>query len=411
MSLAQRRVADLSTLVEVTRGNAALGVLTLQNVGSLSSQYGLEVSGLALAEFARRIAALLRPNDQMLALSEDRICVIFDELLDDNHVLLAGLKVERAFEEPLTFEGTTLSLVVRAGFVYFGKQERLLNLGPEDLYRFAETARERAVQKKIVFEVSSEEAFTRMQRDWETNQLMGSALREHELTLDYQPKYRLADGALVGAEALVRWRRGGVIIPPQDFMGALTDGRLWDLNLYVLRRAVRQILESSVELPVAINVHPVVLDNPGFLRTLKSELNIWGVAPERLSLEISHPRFDDPKMITQLNELRSLGVAIAIDQFGTGAGALEGFPNLPADEIKIDRRLISHIAESADDQHLTRTIIDLAHRFSRTVVADGVDDVETFAFLAESGCDVGQGFYLGAPLNETQFEVLLGEVD
>ncbi|MCB1683722.1 MAG: EAL domain-containing protein [Pseudomonadales bacterium] len=410
MSLAQRRVQDLSTLVEVTRGNAALGVLTLQNVGSLSSQYGLGVSGAALAEFSRRVAGLLRPCDQMLPLSEDRVCVVFDELLDDNHVLLAGLKIERAFEETFTYQGNSTALVVRAGFVYFGKQERLRDLRPEDLYRFAETARERAVQKKVVFEVSSEEAFARMQQDWETDKLLGDALSQHELTLDYQPKYRLADGALVGAEALVRWRRGGVIIPPQDFMGALTDGRLWDLNLYVLRRAVRQILESAVELPVAINVHPVVLDNPSFLRTLKSELNIWGIAPGRLALEISHPRFDDPKMIAQLNELRSLGVGVAIDQFGTGSVSLEGFPNLPADEIKIARALISHIADHPDDQHLTRTIIDLAHRFSRTVVADGVDDVETFAFLSEAGCDIGQGFYLGAPLNETQFEVLLGEV-
>ena len=94
-----QRVANLSSLVEVTTGNAALAVLTLQNVGHISSQYGLTANNAALAEFTTRVKALLRPCDQMLVLSDDRVCVVFDELLDDNHVLLAGLKVERAFED------------------------------------------------------------------------------------------------------------------------------------------------------------------------------------------------------------------------------------------------------------------------------------------------------------------------
>ena len=99
-----------------------------------------------------------------------------------------------------------------------------------------------------------------------------------------------------------------------------------------------------------------------------------------------------------------------IDEFGTGHASLEKFRDLPADEVKIDRRFITNLSENTDDQRITDTIIDLAHRFSRTVIADGVEDAETFSYLVEGGCDVGQGFYLGAPLNESQFAGLLSDL-
>lgn len=407
-----QRVANLSALVEVTTGNAALAVLTLQNVGHISSQYGLTANNAALAEFTTRVKALLRPCDQMLVLSDDRVCVVFDELLDDNHVLLAGLKVERAFEEPLSFEEKKLNLELRAGFVYFGRQERLRGVQPEDLYRFAETAREHAVRQKSCFEISSEETFARMQKDWETNQKIGEALQQHELTLDYQPKYRLCDGELVGAEAIVRWRRGGTIVPPAHFLPALTESRVWDLTIYSLRRAIREMVEFESAPPIAVNVSPSVLQHPSFLSTVQNELSIWDLAPAKLALEIAEPRVltDEKSTFGLLSALREIGITVVIDEFGTGHASLEKFRDLPADEVKIDRRFITNLSENTDDQRITDTIIDLAHRFSRTVVADGVEDAETFSYLVEGGCDVGQGFYLGAPLNESQFAGLLSDL-
>ena len=410
MSFAQRRVQDLSALVEATTGNASLGVLTLQNIGSLSSQHGLAVGGAAQTEFSERISGMLRPCDQMLALSEDRICIVFDELLDDNHVLLAALKVERAFAEPLIFEGSSLHLDVRAGFVYFGKQERLNNLQPEDIYRFAETAREHAVERNAVFEISSEQVFSQMQRDWEMNQSLDNALKQHELSLDYQPKYRFSDGELVGAEAIVRWRRGGEILPADQFMPTLNNARLWDLTLYCMRRVFREMVDFPVEIPIALNVYPAVLEHPSFLSTLQSELKIWDISPQRLALEISESRFDSDKTFELLNTIRSLGISIAIDEFGTGQASLERFRNLPVDELKIDRAFINNIVSSEDDQRITETIIELAHRFDKTVSADGVDDAETFTYLMNAGCDLGQGFYLSAPLNESQLSQLITAV-
>ncbi len=406
-----KRVQDLSAFTAKTTGNSALAVLTLENVGHVSGQRGLAASTEALAEYHRRINALLRDCDQMLVLSDDRVCIVFDELLDENHVLLAALKLERAFEEPFVFDGHPTLLEVRAGLVYVGDHRTRVGIAAEDLYRFAETARSHAVRRKVFYEISSEEVFSRMQKDWEMSEALEHALEQHELTLDYQPKYRLLDGDLVGAEAIIRWRRGGLIVPPCEFMPVLNRTQVWDLTIYSIRRAIREMLEFSVQVPIAINVDATVLDHPSFLSSVQSELNIWSLEPSRLALEVADSQIVHEKATANLlNTIRSLGMPVIIDNFGTGHASLEKFRNLPADEIKIDRSFVTNVAESGDDQRITDTIIELAHRFSKTVVADGVEDAETFSYLAAAGCDVGQGFYLSAPLNESQFSQLLANV-
>lgn len=406
MNSIQQPVHDLGGLIDRTTGNAAFAVVALRNVNALSGQYGLGFATAAQQAFQDRLRGLLREDDQMLVLGNDRMCVIFDRLMDDNHVLLAGLKIERAFEEPFSAGESNAVLEVRAGLVYYGTRERLRSLDVEDLYRFAEAALGRAVERNVTFEISSEEAFAQAQRDWQTNQELAQALKDHEVTLDYQPKYRLDDGELVGAEAIVRWRKGGQIMPPQDFMPVLNESRLWDLTLYSLRRAIREMSGFDACVPIALSVDGRVLKHPNFLTMLRAEISIWGVAPGRLSLEVRESRFDDPQTLGVLDELRGLGVAVVIDEFGRGAASLEKLRDLPVDEIKIDRSFITNLAENEQDRQMTSAIIDLAHRFSKTVIADGVEDAETFLYLAHAGCDIGQGFYLGAPLNEEQFSAL-----
>lgn len=406
MSSVQQPVVDLGSLITQASGNAAFAVVGLRNVSDLSGQYGLGFSSAAQEEFQQRMSAVLRDSDHLLMLSGDKICVVFDQLMDDNHVLLAGLKIERAFEEPFSFESSAARLEVKAGLVYYGGQARLNGLEADDLYRFAEAALTRATEKQTCFEISSEEAFARMQRDWQINQELEQALRDHEITLDYQPKYRLEDGDLVGAEAIVRWRKAGQIIPPQDFMPVLNEARLWDLTLYSLRRAIREMAGFDDVVPISISVDGRVFGHPEFFNALRSEISIWGVSKGRLSLEVRESRFDDEHTLGAIEELHALGVAVVIDEFGRGSASLEKLRDLPVDEIKIDRSFVINLVEDEQDRQMTSAIIDLAHRFEKTVTADGVEDAETFSYLAAAGCDVGQGFYLGAPLNESQFSAL-----
>ena len=406
VNTARHAAPDLGALIERTSGNAAFAVVSLRNLSELSGNHGLSVATAAQQAFKERVTGSLRETDQFLALSSDKVCVVFDHLMDDNHVLLAGLKIERAFEEPLSIADSMVRLDVRAGLVYYGGRERLDGISVDDLYRFAEAALSRAVEKNVCFEISSEDAFARMQRDWQTNQELEKALHDHEISLDYQPKYRLEDGELVGAEAIVRWRKGGQIIPPQDFMPVLNEARLWDLTLYSLRRAIRDMDGFNTSVPIAISVDGRVLQHPEFFNALRSEISIWGVPEGRLSLEVRESRFDDAQTLGALEELRALGVAVVMDEFGRGNASLEKLRDLPVDEIKIDRSFITNLVEDEQDRQLTAAIIDLAHRFHKTVVADGVEDAETFLYLAEAGCDVGQGFYMSAPLNEAQFAEL-----
>ena len=108
-----------------------------------------------------------------------------------------------------------------------------------------------------------------------------------------------------------------------------------------------------------------------------------------------------------LQKIRDFGIKVSIDDFGTGHSSFQRFRDLPADEIKLDRCFLSNIVKDKANQNITQTLIELCHRFSKTVVAEGIEDSATMAYLINSGCDIGQGFYLGAPMSKDRFRLLL----
>ena len=158
-------------------------------------------------------------------------------------------------------------------------------------------------------------------------------------------------------------------------------------------------------LKVAVNVSAVVLKDVAFVSSVKSALSIWGVSSEQLILEITESALmeDTTSSIITLEELKSLGVGISIDDFGTGYSSMAYFKNIPANEIKIDQSFVFYMLKNEMDQHVVNTIIELAHGFSLKVVAEGVEDVDTYNALKELGCDIAQGFYLAKPMPQTEF--------
>jgi EAL domain-containing protein (putative c-di-GMP-specific phosphodiesterase class I) len=136
-----------------------------------------------------------------------------------------------------------------------------------------------------------------------------------------------------------------------------------------------------------------------------------GVSPENLTLEVTEGVFvnEASKAVQCLHELKALGICISIDDFGTGYSCLSYFKNIPAGELKIDKSFIDHLTEDGDDRYLAQLMIDLGHRFNLFVVADGIEDQETFTMLQDMGCDYAQGFFRGKPMPHQ--DVLVGWLD
>jgi EAL domain-containing protein (putative c-di-GMP-specific phosphodiesterase class I) len=242
------------------------------------------------------------------------------------------------------------------------------------------------------------------------------AIENHELVLHYQPKATLADGAVRGVEALVRWQhpeRG--LVPPDVFIPvAEHTGLIRPLTLFVVEEALKQCArwrEQGFELTVAVNVAMRNILDEEFPTELERMLDKHGLEPSVLELELTETSVlaDPPRAKEILQRLRDTGVSLAVDDFGTGYASLAYLSELPVDEIKIDRSFVMKMDREEQHARIVRSTIDLGRNLCLSVVAEGVESAEVWDRLAELGCDSAQGYFLARPLPAAELTDWLAE--
>jgi diguanylate cyclase len=233
------------------------------------------------------------------------------------------------------------------------------------------------------------------------------AVEDREFVLHYQPVVRLIDRRMMGAEALLRWHRPSEgLLPPASFLAALEEsGLIVEVGCWAIREAARQIdawqaLYGREMIDwVSVNVSPRQFDDAGPLLTTLGELHDSGFSLTRLKLEITETTFMRNPEATRvvLAEIRQLGGRVGIDDFGTGYSSLGALRRYPVDTIKIDGEFIAQIGTAQGDE-LTGAILNIAHLYGTSVVAEGIETPEQLDFLRQRGCSLGQGFLLGPPM-------------
>jgi len=240
---------------------------------------------------------------------------------------------------------------------------------------------------------------------------LGKALREGSLSVAYQPKVRLADGELIGVEALARWNHPtmGPIAPSRFVPLADSTELVHPFAQYMLRAACEQVVaweRRGYRVPISVNISANNLLDSGFVEKLRAILGWPGVEPELLELEVTESavmRHPDT-MLKRLNEIRTLGVRLSIDDFGTGYASLAYLKQLPVHTLKIDRSFITNLTDDTADQRIVRSSIQLAHSFGMTVVAEGVETAGTARELQAYGCEFAQGYHFGYPQTAAEIE-------
>ncbi|MFJ7276025.1 putative bifunctional diguanylate cyclase/phosphodiesterase [Kitasatospora sp. NPDC098663] len=234
------------------------------------------------------------------------------------------------------------------------------------------------------------------------------ALETGEVQLHYQPKVAF-DGRVVGLEALLRWERPGQgRVSPDEFVGlAESSGLMPRLTDYVLEAAVGQLAywrEQGLQVQVAVNVSPRDVLNPGFAQRVAGHLVRHQVPAHALQLEITERLLldDSRRAADTLAELRGYGVGMSLDDFGTGHSSLVRLRSLPVGELKIDRSFVSRMVADDHDAAVVRCSVELAHSLGLTVVAEGVEDDETWERLHCMGVDAVQGWLVSAALPAEQ---------
>jgi EAL domain-containing protein (putative c-di-GMP-specific phosphodiesterase class I) len=220
------------------------------------------------------------------------------------------------------------------------------------------------------------------------------------------------------AEGLVRWQHRELgLLGPADFIPiAEQSGLIAPLTRYVLERAISECTVWRAEghdLAVAVNLSVRDLLDRDLPGQVSSVLGAYNLSPERLHLEITESMImsDPDRALATVRRLRNLGVRISVDDFGTGYSSLSNLKQLPVNELKIDRSFISTLLRDESDLIIVRSTISLGHDLGLSVIAEGVEDEMTLERLAMLGCDLAQGYYLGAPMPAEEFLKSLVEAD
>jgi EAL domain-containing protein (putative c-di-GMP-specific phosphodiesterase class I) len=240
------------------------------------------------------------------------------------------------------------------------------------------------------------------------------AIERDELELYYQPKIRLADGSLIGSEALLRWnhpQRG--IVPPDQFIGIAEDsGLIIEVGQWVLHSACRMAREwngAGKQLhKVAINLSARQFQSGDLVKIVGAVLEETGCDPEWIELEITESLLleESGKVLEILEAFRAIGITIAIDDFGTGYSALSYLTRFPINTLKIDRSFIQTITSENYRAELVKSIISIGNSLHQIVVAEGVETVEQAKLLQSYGCQVAQGYLYSKPVTKSEFELL-----
>jgi EAL domain-containing protein (putative c-di-GMP-specific phosphodiesterase class I) len=227
-------------------------------------------------------------------------------------------------------------------------------------------------------------------------------------------------GQIVGAEALARWRhptRG--LVPPTEFIPlAEASGLIRPLGAWVLREACRQAAEwqrtsPARDKPLALNINLSgrQLQFPQVVDDVAQALEESGLPPDSLVLEMTESVLmdDNENVLDILRRIKGLGARLAIDDFGTGYSSLSYLHRFPVDMLKIDRSFVERLSHASDNAELARTIVRLGQSLQLVTVAEGVEDSAQFLALRRMGCDIGQGYYFGRPMESEEIGHLLGE--
>uniref|UniRef100_UPI0035CA8A70 putative bifunctional diguanylate cyclase/phosphodiesterase n=1 Tax=uncultured Sphingomonas sp. TaxID=158754 RepID=UPI0035CA8A70 len=248
--------------------------------------------------------------------------------------------------------------------------------------------------------------------------LMGeldAALATGQIEVFYQPKYDLHQGRITSAEALVRWRHPerGFIGPDSFIPPAEKTNRIGPLTLYVLQRVVDDLADWRPHhvVTAAVNISAKLLSDAAFNAEVEQIVRESGVPPSALVFEVteSAAMSNPTSAIAALHRYRDLGIAVSMDDYGTGQSTLTYLKQLPLSELKIDRSFVQHAHLNRADSVLVRSTIQLAHELQLKVVAEGVEDRACLEFLRECGCDLIQGYFISRPLPLQDFRALLAE--
>jgi diguanylate cyclase len=358
----------------------------------------------------KRLPQILRPADRYVRISDDKICVLLPNLKSSTQAWLAANKIRQTLEAPFSFENSMIVVRPVIGIACFPDHAKF----PEELVVNADIANAIANNRDLSLHIFQPEDSRDLDVYSGLEALLRDALRANSLEVHYQPQVDLKTGRCETVEALLRWTvpERGIVDPTAIVRVAEANGLINQLTSWVMNTVFRNQSEwrrDGINVGVSVNLSTVSLGESDLPEIVEQCMGTWQVKPSDLTLEITESSTigDIDQSLIILQRLKEKGLRLSVDDFGTGNASLSYVKRFPLDELKIDKSFVQHMRKSKGDQQIVRSVIDLAHHFELSVVAEGVEDEATYNDLKKFGCDVVQGFYVSKALPDQEIKAWL----
>lgn len=377
----------------------------LENVIETYGQGGLNSAAVGCAE---RFRELLGDGVYLARLGGTGWGVVMEAGTSLQAVFDTCAWLGRFDDKPVAVDGQSVYVKTRIGIATFPEDAS----NPDDLFDAAVAACAQATHGKPVFygEARQESAHHYLRAEAG----LRNALAERQLELWLQPKMRLADGRVTGAEALIRWRLpSGELVPPGEFIPvAESSGFIQDITRWVIEEAcrvvdhLRRTVRDFQDAQISVNITPADITRSGFSQWVSEMCERYGLSTAALGLELTETMICemDARTVGLLATLRDSGFTIDIDDFGTGYSSLSYLHRMPASSIKLDKTFVDGIPGDAASETLTKAIIHLAQEFGLRIIAEGIENQEQIEYLRKEGVDLAQGYHLARPMPLSEFK-------
>ena len=404
-------------LAQAERHGRALGLLFIDvdHFKDINDTLGHPVGDRALREVGARIARCVRESDIVARLGGDEFVGLIESVPAPQALHEIAQKIIEAVGQPFELERRELSLSVSIGVALMPADGR----DAQTLMRNADIAMYRAKAQgrnclRFYTRQMSEQAEERLELEAELRHVV----ERGELRLLYQPKVSVADGAISGAEALVRWQhpRLGLLAPERFIVLAEETGAIVPIGRWVLEEACARAAgwaRRCGPYTIAINLSPRQFSDPALLDTVAQALRDSQLDPALLELEITEGMVmrDAEAAAETMRRLRALGLRLSMDDFGTGYSSLGHLKRFPITTVKLDRSFVRDLPHHDDDVAIARAVLAMAKSLRMDVTAEGVERGDQLEFLRREGCLAYQGYYCSPPVAEEKFLALLETAD